>query len=564
MADTVIVLEDPQEAEAPTNDMHLVAKPAQKHQDNDDRDDDLKSYEETVMTKMDDVVLAVNESEMANTKDTQSVVPEAGAVNTHFTDDGDDVKWDEEATSKMKEGHMLSKLKKKREEVPTEMKCEGVHPDCDGQPLVYITNAELIKEKGYRTGFICNICREHDRREGSYHCALCNYDVCPDCYKERDMGKFQIFLNRLPRRLGKFLRASLFLSWGLNLHVFLCCCLPCAICVFNEVDSLENCCEYFMALFAISWMCATPFVVTLYLINEVGDFYPEVQSWQISYCVWGCSCGLLCLVAFICDKKGIIHKFQNWILWPFGIQVNNNAGILLHLFFMTISYHIHHTLFYANRIYCTFSETSVWAIPLVSVAVAIVGGFVANYALEQRFLLNCGSSYSEGMCYHDVCCQPVGSHQFVESGRFVGDFASNILAAWGVVKGLAYFIVIHDKSVQYEDTAVAQLKQKLDKQQSETEKQLGVSIKNGIKDSNEESQVDFDEESRVIEIESSNVQIDEEAQINEIKAIQTEEIEAIQAEDGDEVGQSQESPAEILTFAPTPESPNEETGDNKV
>jgi len=83
------------------------------------------------------------------------------------------------------------------------------------------------------------------------------------------------------------------------------------------------------------------------------------------------------------------------------------------------------------------------------------------------------------------------------------------------------------------------------------------SIKNSAKDSNEES--------RIVEIENINAQIsDEESQLNEIKAIQTEEIEAIQAEDGDEVGQSQESPAEILTFAPTPESPNEETGDNKV
>jgi len=55
---------------------------------------------------------------------------------------------------------------------------------------------------------------------------------------------------------------------------------------------------------------------------------------------------------------------------------------------------------------------------------------------------------------------------------------------------------------------------------------------------------DSDEESRIVEIENINAQISD--------------------EDGDEVEQSQESPAEILTFAPTPESPNEETGDNKV
>jgi len=313
------------------------------------------------------------------------------------------------------------------------MKCKGCR-----QPLVFKTQTKLP------TLFICGICHSGNNRDGSWHCKACLYDVCPDCYNERDLGKFQIFLNRLPRRLGKFLQRALHLSWALHLHLFLCCVFPCIYCV--GIYRARTCIEYSTIAFSILSMFTTPFVVTLYLINEVGDFYPEVQSWQVSYCVWGCSCGVLSIIGLICKEKGIVSKFQNWILWPFGISVSNDA------------------------------HTSIWAIPLVSVAVSIVGGFVANYALEQRFLLNCGSSYSEGMCYHDVCCQPVGSHQFVESGRFVGDFASNILAAWGVVKGLAYFIVTHDKSVRYEDSAGAKFKEMYSKHKGDTETALSDSI----------------------------------------------------------------------------------------
>merc|ERR1719499_1570287 len=112
-----------------------------------------------------------------------------------------------------------------------------------------------MKDDGYRWGYVCNICRgewsPEFRKEGVYHCALCEYDVCPDCYKERDLGKVQRFLNRVPKRLGKFLRVVLQLSWALHLHLFLCCVFPCIIGVGSFVISARDNCVHVMIALAI-------------------------------------------------------------------------------------------------------------------------------------------------------------------------------------------------------------------------------------------------------------------------------------------------------------------------
>jgi len=168
-------------------------------------------------------------------------------------------------------------------------------------------------------------------------------------------------------------------------------------------------------------MFATPFVVSIYLINDVFEVYPEIQSWQISYIIWGCSCGALCTIGLICTIKEHQTLFQNGILYPFGISVQNQ------------------------------SDTSLWVVPLVSMAVSIVGGFFANYALAERHLLKCDPSFTEGLCHDGLCCLPISSHEITESSRFLGDLASNILAGWAVVSGMAYFIIKNDEEVEADD-----------------------------------------------------------------------------------------------------------------
>jgi len=186
-------------------------------------------------------------------------------------------------------------------------------------------------------------------------------------------------------------------------------------------------------------MFATPFVVSIYLINDVFEVYPEIQSWQISYIIWGCSCGALCTIGLICTIKEHQTLFQNGILYPFGISVQNQ------------------------------SDTSLWVVPLVSMAVSIVGGFFANYALAERHLLKCDPSFTEGLCHDGLCCLPISSHEITESSRFLGDLASNILAGWAVVSGIAYFIIKNDDEVVADDKSEERIYEILETKQKVTE-----------------------------------------------------------------------------------------------
>jgi len=87
----------------------------------------------------------------------------------------------------------------------------------------------------------------------------------------------------------------------------------------------------------------------------------------------------------------------------------------------------------------------------VSMAIAIVGGFFANYALAERHLLKCDPSFTEGLCHDGLCCLPISSHEITESSRFLGDLASNILAGWAIVSGMAFFIIKYDDEVDADD-----------------------------------------------------------------------------------------------------------------
>merc|ERR1712130_315086 len=131
--------------------------------------------------------------------------------------------------------------------------------------------------------------------------------------------------------------------------------------------------------------------------------------------------GIILLVGELRDDN-FAQKFQSLLLWPFGCSAGPDDHVLE------------------------------WLIPLVSFAIAIVGGFFANYALDERYLLQCDPTYTDGMCFEELCCQPVGSHEITESNRFLGDLASNILAGWGVVKALTYFILQNDQNVSLKES----------------------------------------------------------------------------------------------------------------
>lgn len=253
----------------------------------------------------------------------------------------------------------------------------------------------------------------------------------------------------ITKRIGKGLKYMLWASWFLHYHVLLCCLIPTVFALYLWDEEDETLWASILACFCCSWLfvpvaflspCATPIAVTI-LINDVGDFYEEIQSWQVTYIIWGTSCGALLYAILYGAQRDIDQStIENWLLWPFGIKVKESDAAWI------------------------------WLVPLVSIAVAIVGGFIANYILAKRYLLDCDESYTTGRCYDGMCCRLVSSHDVRESSRFLGDLASNILAAWGVVKATAYFICVHDDEFKAEDQEKTKFMQLLSTVQKQTSK----------------------------------------------------------------------------------------------
>jgi len=402
--------------------------------------------------------------------------PEAGAsVTTEAADPNEEQKAENSRTIQDEEQEVKAEESKVKEEV----QCS------QGHPLTISPKSELIKIGAYGNGYICNVCREHKDGTEWYNCKDCQFDLCDECYREQpggpvmgeltklkrevsvlrrkmnqpeEEGKIKKLLGKAKEKLGKFLQYALYATWVLHFHALILLCCPMVFCCESCISNLGlcgECVEMLIVLMAFSFMFATPYVVTLYLINEVGGLYPEVQSWQISYCIWSTSCGILMMILIIGGQKSksrreFQHFFQNLILKPFGARSGSDDDIIM------------------------------WLVPLVSFAIAIVGGFFANYALDERYLLKCDPTYTDGMCFEELCCRPIGSHEVAESSRFAGDLASNILAGWGVVKGLTYFILMNDHKVdagKQEDGWVRK-KKKGKEDENETRERMEDQIEN--------------------------------------------------------------------------------------
>eukprot|EP01084_Bolivina_argentea_P161225 280698_1 len=52
-----------------------------------------------------------------------------------------------------------------------------------GHTLKFTTHDGLIQtSNGYKTAYICNICRKRFEKQAAFHCKICKYDLCNDCY----------------------------------------------------------------------------------------------------------------------------------------------------------------------------------------------------------------------------------------------------------------------------------------------------------------------------------------------------------------------------------------------
>ena len=100
------------------------------------------------------------------------------------------------------------------------------------------------------------------------------------CQRIRKLFSFKNF--------GKALRYFIIFVWAMHINIFWCCLIcVAAITVLSEgVDDTND--IWFIPTFI--WFplgtAVTPSVV-VFLINSVGEYWSEIQSWQIFYIVWG-------------------------------------------------------------------------------------------------------------------------------------------------------------------------------------------------------------------------------------------------------------------------------------
>ena len=236
--------------------------------------------------------------------------------------------------------------------------------------------------------------------------------------------------------VGKVLRIALTIARCLHGHIFVAVSIAMALC-FQDHDPL-----YSTAIpNLIGWGPAQPLTACLavYLMNGVGDLYSEIQSWQVSYILWSaCTCiGLLSQEVYACmlrqeHRQKAEEAVNAAVLRPFGLTpVAGNSGM--------------------------------WIMSLVALAPALVGGFIANSILDERYQLECKDAYNSfsDICQHGVCCIVVSSHQ--NTIDFLTKLASSILAAWGIVKIVGWFIIAHDASVKAKDQVAMNTSRNLDR-----------------------------------------------------------------------------------------------------
>ena len=166
--------------------------------------------------------------------------------------------------------------------------------------------------------------------------------------------------------------------------------------------------------------------IVVFLIQYFG-VYDEIQSWQIAYLTWAFSFSLLCfaqsIVTYIKGGQNFADEVDEYwnakMLQPFGIKAND-AG-----------------------------STSNWSFVLVACAPAIVFGYLANFILEEKFILSCSKNLQTDICNDDVCCELVSSH--TDWIVFLVQLASSSLAAWGFIRYVGLLLLQIDEDVVTKD-----------------------------------------------------------------------------------------------------------------
>merc|ERR1712228_518612 len=215
-------------------------------------------------------------------------------------------------------------------------------------------------------------------------------------------------------------------------------CLCCAICVawkecFGDNDDSEVYVVLAILFIGYSGILFTPIIAVHITLSQANE-WNEIQSWMISYIVWGIFSFFfpVLFLLFTAKNGGMANKVTEVVLMIIGIDFGGFN--LLETF--------GNKDFGAQEVAMLFAVLFIFP-TLASLLPAAICGFIANFVLEEKFELKC-DGIGEYDCVVETergCCDIISSHELENSYAFIGGLASNIIATWAIIRIFGYLFV---------------------------------------------------------------------------------------------------------------------------
>ena len=177
-----------------------------------------------------------------------------------------------------------------------------------------------------------------------------------------------------------------------------------------------------MLLTATLYVTVPCVVVGCLLYLPFLHVYDDIQSWMVAYMTWGlCSCCYYVRLAMLLGDKTFLTSFD-WLWKVVGIEMPVDMRM--------------------DKLYL--------CVHLASLLPAAVAGFVANFAMQEKFDLLCNDDLdifdATVLCTTDsaTCCGLVSSWKLETSYAFVGKIISNVLGVFAFVRLLAWLMTQGD------------------------------------------------------------------------------------------------------------------------
>ena len=174
-------------------------------------------------------------------------------------------------------------------------------------------------------------------------------------------------------------------------------------------------------VYAFSILITTTIILLCIALVKV---YSEIQSWMIAYIVWS-----LYVIIYLFNRA-----FTVYVLWSDKEKVcciktaNAKASNVKNTNLM-----IKYVVGVVIENQAENDYTRLLAV-VGGLFPALCAGVIANFILEERFILKCSTDIVSDMCNGNICCNVVSSHDLANFYDFIGNIASKLVASFGIVR----------------------------------------------------------------------------------------------------------------------------------